>query len=287
MYSVSKKNETMRVMGIEQPIAIHELTSKIKALNIACPAPKKGEVLLRVLASSINIDDIHVMEGTMMGGIPLKPKASLQQPTVPGSDVVGIVERLGEGVRGFRPGQKVYGICTLKQACGAWAEYCLVEAHNIAPAPLYIQPESLAAFPIAASLAVQCIEAANNVSQKKCLVIGASGGIGSFCVQALHTLSAEVYGICSEKNQALVKELGATEVLAYDQANYPAKIAALQGKIDFVFDFVGGKKREQWASKLVKPGGRFITVVGPNEWIGQKKLNYFQFLKMFGRNNFV
>ena len=273
----------MKAIGINKPVSVGELCEHLTMFTCERPRPKRGEVLIKVYNSTINIDDIHAIEGSMMGGLQLKPKASERNIVVPGSDVAGIVAELGEGVTDFKIGQRVYGICTMNQQYGPWATFCIASEKHISEIPQNIKFTEVVSLPIAGTMAVKCVNAAGTLEGKTCLVIGASGGIGTLCIQALQQKKAQIYGVCSSKNKTLIEGLGVGNVLAYDGANYQYVLRELYGKFDVVFDFVGGEEKEKIGRDLLKPGGQFITVVGPNEWIGQEKLNKFQMMHMFTR----
>ncbi|MDN5212821.1 NAD(P)-dependent alcohol dehydrogenase [Fulvivirgaceae bacterium BMA12] len=272
---------SMKAIGINENVSIGNLVDKLQEFNCERPQPKKGEVLIQVNYSTINIDDIHAMEGSMMGGFRFKPKASKSSIVIPGSDVAGVVKELGQGVTKFEIGQRVYGICPMNQQYGPWAEFCISKVEYLSATPHHVSDKEMVALPIAGTMAARSILAVKTIENKSCLVIGAAGGIGALCTQVLAAKKATVYGICSTKNKNLVSELGAHEVLTYDSPDFHASLESLGGKINVVFDFVGGKARERMGRKVLIKNGIYITVVGPNEWIGQKKLNVFQMTGMF------
>ena len=90
----------MKALCYTKPLGIGELEAALEMHEVGVPEPAKGQLLVRMHASSINIDDIHIAEGTFLGGMS-KSKASLEQPSTPGVDVAGIVEKIGPGVTGF------------------------------------------------------------------------------------------------------------------------------------------------------------------------------------------
>ncbi len=272
----------MKAIGIENKIGMNQLGSNLKLLQVPRPIPKKGELLIKVKASTINIDDIHEVEGSMMGGFRTKPVATRLAPVVPGTELSGIVETQGEGADKFPVGTPIYGICSISSRFGPWAEYCIVKENNVFEIPANFNFKQICPFPLSATLAAKCLEIVNNPGEATCLIIGASGGIGSFCVQAMHRHGANVMAICSIKNAALVKSLGASKVLAYDDTTFQDKLQEIKGKVDIVFDFVGGSISEKNGFNVLKRGGSFVTIVGPEQWVGQRKLNAIQLFKMFG-----
>ncbi len=271
----------MKALGVKSITKVSELPQNIEELGLPIPKPKTKEICIEVYASAINIDDIHIIEGTMFGGIPIGPKPSIKKPVVPGTDVAGIVTEIGPRVTNFRNGQRVYGICNPMKRTGPWAEYCLMEEKNTAIIPESLNFVEAAYFPVSGTVAVNAIDSAGDLKGKRFLVIGASGGTGSVCVQALETLDTTIWAVCSGKNADMVKKLGASKVFDYTQSPFDKQIKELGENVDVVFDFVSGKEIERRALSIQKPKGRFITVVGPEKYVGETKLGFFRLLSMF------
>ena len=271
----------MKAFGVSSKINIGELEHKLEELQLEIPNPGKNEICIEVYASAIIINDIQMIEGTMLGGVPIGPKPSKTKPAVPGTDVSGVVKEIGKGVKKFKVGEKVYGTCNPMKRFGPWAEYCIVDEKNIDIKPDYLDYNEAASVPLVASVAVNAIDALGKVNNKTCLIIGASGGIGSVCIQMLASLGADVWAVCSGKNAEMVKSLGASKVLDYTQNSFSSQIHDLNKKVDFVIDCVGGKEIEVQAISVLKPRGKFVTVVGPVRFVGETKLGFFALLKMF------
>jgi len=117
----------MKALCYTRPLDVGELDSNLDMHEVSVPEPAQGQMLVRMRASSINIDDIHIAEGTFFGGMG-KSRASAEKPVTPGVDVAGTVEKLGPGVTGFTVGDAVVGILGPKAGRGAWAEYCCLSA---------------------------------------------------------------------------------------------------------------------------------------------------------------
>ncbi len=113
----------MKALCYTKPLEVGEFEAALEMRELSVPEPVQGQLLVRMHASSINIDDIHVAEGTFLGGMSAS-KASAEQPSTPGVDIAGIVEKTGSGVTGFSVGDSVLGILGPKLRRGAWAEYC-------------------------------------------------------------------------------------------------------------------------------------------------------------------
>ncbi len=214
----------------------------------------------------------------MFGGLPVSRKPSRDNPYIPGTDVAGIIDAVGPGVKSLSPGQEVYGICNPMKGHGPWAEYCIANSNNIALKPEAWDFKEAAACAVAGGVAVSMVSAARPVVDKKCLVIGASGGIGTLCVQALKQENARVWGVCSQRNAEIVRQLGAERVIDYTKAPFPEQI---QEQVDIVFDLVGGKETERDAFSVLAPTGTFVTVVGPNKYVGEQKIGVIRALSSF------
>lgn len=218
------------------------------------PTPRAGEVLLRVKASSINRADWYVATGTPF---PVRFWWGLFKPTLPvaGLDVAGVVEAVGSGVTTFKPGDEVYG--EIRQA---WAEYVCVDAAKLARRPQSVSWEEAAALPIAGVTALQALRDVAKVQPgQQVLVIGASGGVGTFAVQVARALGAEVTAVCSGRNAELVTRLGASRVIDYTKER-------VEGAWDAIFDVAGGTPISR-CRRMLKPGGVYISSYGAIGWV--------------------
>ncbi|MDT3670189.1 MAG: NADP-dependent oxidoreductase [Aromatoleum sp.] len=217
--------------------------------DVSVPAVGAGEVLVRVEASSVNPVDWKVRSGAA--------RAILQFPfpIVPGGDIAGVVEAVGEGVTGFGKGDEVFGLVGMVGAC---AEFVAVDAAKLARKPASLSFEEAASLPLVALTAWQGFFAdGRDVSGKKVLVHNAAGGVGSAAVQIAKAKGARVVATASPKNAEFVRFLGADEVV--DFRTTPVSRCAQD--IDVLLDLVGDPKAiELWA--LVKPGGVVIRIAG-------------------------
>lgn len=189
--------------------------------EVAKPAPRDDEVLIRVQAASINSRDWRLMRANpffirlMVGGL-LKPKNPLL-----GADVAGQVERVGSQVGQFRPGDEVFGcISTNADDRGTFAEYVCARENEIVLKPAGVPFEQAAAVPLAALTALQGLRKGNIQPGQKVLIQGASGGVGMFAVQIAKALGAEVTGVCSTRNLDMVRSIGADHVIDYKKENF-------------------------------------------------------------------
>jgi NADPH:quinone reductase-like Zn-dependent oxidoreductase len=184
--------------------------------DIDVPVVTDDEVLIRVHAAGVGPDVWHLMTGmpylVRLTGVGLrKPKIR-----VLGRDVAGSVEAVGKDVRKFQPGDEVYGTCD-----GAFAEYVCVRADRVAPKPANLTFEQAAGVPVSACAALHGLRDAGRVQDgQTVLIIGASGGVGTFAVQLARAFGAHVTGVCSTTNADLVQSIGAEHVIAYPQEDF-------------------------------------------------------------------
>ncbi len=161
------------------------------------PVPKDGEVLVRVLATSLNAYDWHMLSADLflvrlMGGGLFKPKTN-----VPGCDIAGRVEEVGPNVAGLRPGDAVFGDIA-GSGGGGLAEFALARERSLALVPAGLSFEEAAAAPMAALTVLQGLRDKGKIrAGQKVLINGASGGVGTFAVQFAKMFGAEVTAVCS------------------------------------------------------------------------------------------
>ena len=229
--------------------------------DIEKPTPAEGEVLVKVLAASVNPLDWHYMRGSpyimrLMG-------AGLSKPsdTSMGVDFAGTVEAVGNNVDNFKPGDEVFG-----GRSGAFAEYVIVPADRaLAMKPANMTFEQAAAVPIAAITALQALRDKGKLAAgQKVLINGASGGVGTFAVQIAKSFGAEVTGVCSTRNVEMVRSIGADHVFDYKKENYTES----GEQYDLIIDNVGN--HSLFANKRVlKPDGALVMVGGKSgNWLG-------------------
>lgn len=188
--------------------------------EVAKPAPKADEVLVKIHAASVNMYDWHLLTADialvrLMGGGLLRPKVA-----IPGEDIAGRIEAAGSNVRQFRPGDEVFGdIATY--GSGGFAEYVAVPERALALKPTTLSFEEAAAVPMAALTALQGLRDAGRIrAGQKVLINGASGGVGTFAVQLAVAFGAEVTAVCSTRNLDLARSLGADRVIDYTQEDF-------------------------------------------------------------------
>jgi NADPH:quinone reductase-like Zn-dependent oxidoreductase len=216
------------------------------------PAPGEGEVLIRVRAASIDRGTWHLMAGLPY---PARLAFGLRRPNFlnPGRTLAGTVAAVGARVTGMRPGDEVYGIAG---GNGTFAEYVVARPAKLAPRPANLSFEQAAAVPVSAGTALQAVRDHGKVQAgEKVLVIGASGGVGSFAVQIAAALGAEVTGVASAAKLDAVRALGAAHVLDRREE------LVTDGRYDVIIDIAGRRPLAQ-LRRALDPRGRLVIVGG-------------------------
>jgi NADPH:quinone reductase-like Zn-dependent oxidoreductase len=205
------------------------------------PDPGPGEVLVRVIAASVNFGEVKVRSGVAEVGSP---------PFTLGSDLSGVVESTGPGVTGITPGDEVYGIFFI----GTYAEYVAVPATRLAPKPAGLDHIHAAALPVAALTAWQAVaELAEAAPGQRILIHAAAGGVGHLAVQLAKLRGAYVLGTARAVKHEFLTGLGADELIDYTTTDF-----ALAAKgVDVVFDLVGGDYGPRSLDAL-RPGGLLL-----------------------------
>ncbi len=221
--------------------------------NEPVPEPGDGEVLVKVHAAGVDRGVWHLVAGhpymVRIAGFGIRrPKLR-----IPGFDFAGRVERVGAGVGSVKPGDEVFGI-----AKGSFAEYACAVEDKVVAMPETVGPIEAAAVPISGLTALQAVrDQAKLEAGESVLVIGASGGVGSFATQIARSFGAEVTGVCSTAKVEVVRELGAERVADYTRED----LAGLGATFDAVID-TGGNRTLRDLRGLLKPEGRLVIVGG-------------------------
>jgi NADPH:quinone reductase-like Zn-dependent oxidoreductase len=183
------------------------------------PVPGDNDVLVKVHAVSLTFSNLFLVSGKPF---PLRFIFGLFKPRlrIPGSDIAGRVEAVGGSVKRFRPGDEVFGDLS-NCGRGGFAEYVSVPENELGLKPANSSFEEAAAVPEAALVALQGLRDKGRIRKgQKVLVIGASGGIGTFAVQIAKYFGAEVTGVCGATNLDLVRSLGADHVIDYTREDF-------------------------------------------------------------------
>ena len=270
---MNQQNKTMKAVicpkyGPPEVLTIDEIPK---------PTPKDNEVLIKVIASSVNTADVRIrglrVEGFMK--IVMRIMLGFTKPRKPilGTVFSGMVEQAGKSVTRFKPGDEVYGTTGLKQGCHA--EYlCISENKVITQKPKNASFEEAAALPFGGQSAIYFlrkvgIEEKNN---PQVLIYGATGSVGTAAVQIARHYGATVTAVCSSKGKELAHSLGADKIILYDQEDFKK----VPDKFDIVMDAVGKTTNKQ-CRPLLNANGKFVTVEGAD--IASERTEYLEFLR--------
>lgn len=278
------KSHRMRALAITRRPAPGTLPDAIQMVEIAEPTPRSRDVLVKVHASTINIDDIHVAQGTFYGGIPIGARPRPNRPVIPGSDLAGLVVRIGDSVRTLRVGEAVFGLQVPFRACGAWAEVCAVDERWLTSKPEKLSFDAAAACGVSGLVAFSAIHALKLCASSRLVIVGATGGIGGMAVQIATRAGVEVIGVCGPAHIARAYQLGCSLVLDHTKGPWDRTLRASgETRIDRVLDLVGGRDVEESARRVLPKDGRFVTVVGPERFIGDRPLGWTGVLAVLAR----
>ena len=225
--------------------------------EIPKPEATEDRVLVRVLASSVNAHDWHMLRGkpylARLGGGLRRPTSTVQ-----GLDVAGVLEDIGPDVTDLRPGDEVFG-----SRLGAFAEY--VSGRNFVPIPGGLTFEQAAAIPTAGFTALQALRDKGHVQPgQRVLVNGAGGGVGSVAVQLAKAFGAEVTAVTSSDNLEMVRSLGADQVIDYTRDDFTRG----GHRYDLILD-PGASRPLLSMRRALAPDGTLVLIgPGAGNWIG-------------------
>lgn len=218
----------------------------VQYTDVDRPEPQAGEVLVRVHAAGVNPVDWKIRGGAGQ-------RMGMTLPINLGSEIAGIVEKLGNGVSGFEEGDAVYGIIK----SGGFAEYAVANAADMARKPASLDFIQTAAVPLGALTAWQAMfDVAKLASGQRLLLTNSSGGVGSLAVQLAKARGVHVTAMASGRNEAYVRSLGADEFIDYTKQPFEQ----VARNMDVVFDTVGGDTFER-AFHTLRKGGFLVTSV--------------------------
>lgn len=217
------------------------------------PDPDADELLVRVHAAGVNPLDWLVCRGQL----PELRGDSL--PWIPGWDLAGTVEVVGEGVSAFDPGDAVWGMLRRQGTGGTYAEYVTVGADAVAEKPASLSPAEAASLPMASQTALHALSTIGDVGpDDRVLVHAAAGGVGHLAVQLAANAGAHVIGTASGANESYLRDLGVDRFVDYTETRFEDELAS----VDFVLDAVGGDVLDR-SVRITAPGGVVVTLPEP------------------------
>jgi NADPH:quinone reductase-like Zn-dependent oxidoreductase len=227
--------------------------------DVPKPAPRENEVLVKIQAASMNASDFEILRGAwsmrMIG--PLRPFHK-----IPGSDMAGVVERIGGGIKKFKPGDRVFGDLFMA-GFGAFAEYKCAPENVLNLIPPSMTFEDASTYPQAAIIALQSLRDKGKVQPgQKVLINGAGGGMGTFAVQITKYYGAEVTGVDREIKLEMIKKIGADHVIDYTQEDFTKS----KQQYDVILDVAAHHPLFAY-KRALKPNGIFMIVGGSRSTI--------------------
>jgi NADPH:quinone reductase-like Zn-dependent oxidoreductase len=226
------------------------------------PQPKNDEVLVKIMATAVNSGDVRIRGLVVEGFMKLVMQVVLgfggPRHKILGAVLSGVIEKVGQDVKDWKAGDEVFAMTGMR--FGAYAEYIVLKSNAVmAHKPHNATFEQAAAILFGGHTAIYFLQAAkiHEGANKKVLIYGASGSVGSSAIQIAKYYKAYVTAVCSGNGMALVKSLGANETLDYTKENFVANGI----KYDIIFDAVGKIKKKDCKGSL-KENGKFVTVGG-------------------------
>lgn len=201
--------------------------------TVTTPTPGEGQVLVKVYAAAVN------------------PVDWKRPARTPGADVAGVVDSVGPGVTGFKPGDAVVAWVT-----GGYAQYALAPVDQVIAKPTVMTFEQAAGIPVAGVAGYRATHEAQLAPGQRVAIVGAAGGTGEVAVQVAKTRGAKVVAIGHSSQREFLRQLGADEIIAFDQEDVAARV----GKVDAAINLVDGQATA--ALGYVKRGGRFTSIAG-------------------------
>jgi NADPH:quinone reductase-like Zn-dependent oxidoreductase len=250
MHTAADNDETMQAIVQDRYGTTPETV--LRLAEIARPTIDDDEVMVRIVAAGVDKGTWHVMTG-----LPYAMRLAgfgVRQPKAPnlGRSLAGTVHSVGKNVTAFKPGDDVYGTCD-----GSFAEYARAKVSKLAPKPANLTFDQAAAVPISGSTALQAVRKAELQPGQRVLILGASGGVGTFAVQIAKAFEAEVTGVCSTSKIDLVRSLGADHVIDYRHD----ELTAGDQRYDVIID-TGGNRRLSHLRRVMTRRGTLVIVGG-------------------------
>jgi len=251
-----------------------------KLAEVPMPVPGPTEILVKVMATSINPIDYKIRQAGSW--------AHIQFPAIIGFDAAGIVAGVGEKVKKFKIGDEVFYTPLVFGHPGTYAEYHVVDESIVGTKPEICSYQEAAALPLAGCTALDAIHFMQLQPDQTVLIHAAAGGVGSLAVQMAKAKGARVFGTCSTQNNGFVSSLGAEECIDYKNEDFVQAVLRLTENrgVDAVFDTVGGETLSRSLGAL-KPYGRIASITNTtgnlNAAYSKNITVYFEFLERSGK----
>ena len=233
-----------------QAIQVNEYggPEQLKVVEIPKPIAKRGQVLVRIHATSFNPIDLKRVSGKMREIFPLT------FPFIPGGDFSGVIDSVAENISGYQPGVEVYG----NTESATYAEFAAVEVNKLSPKPRNLSHIEAASLGVVAQTALQALDHAHLEAGQTILIHGASGAVGSAAVQLAKVRGAHVIASGSAASLDRLRSYGADQVFDYKTTPFES----VASNVDAVLDTVGGEVQQR-SYAVLKPGGYLVAIAQP------------------------
>jgi len=219
---------------------------KLEYCDVEKPKPADNEVLVRIVAVSVNAMDYRSMK---MGMIPKKK--------IFGADIAGRVESVGSNIQEFKTGDEIIGDLS-DHGSGGFAEYAVAPEKALTLKPVNISFEEAAALPVAATTALRALRDRGRIQEgQKVLIVGSSGGVGTFALQLAKYYGAKISAVCSSRNVEQSLSFGAEKVIDYTKEDFSKS----GDKYDLILA-INGNSRLSTYRRMLNPGGIYVMVGG-------------------------
>lgn len=229
----------------------------VEVEKMELPDLREGEVLIKIKAAGVNPVDGVILKGHYKDMMPHK------FPIIPGWDMAGVIEKRGHAARRFDVGDEVYAYARRPEVkWGTFAEYIVIPDSYLAKKPKNFSFEEAAAVPLAGLTAYQSLYRAGNLKEgQTVLILGASGGVGSYAIQLAKARNAQVVGVASEENHEYMRSLGADHTIDYKDTDVGEAAKEIYSRgVDLIFDCTSGETMKQ-SLKALKEGGKMVSIL--------------------------
>ncbi len=233
----------------------------IEVGKMEIPELKEGEILVRIRAAGVNPVDAVIAKGYYKDMMPHS------FPVIPGWDFAGEIEERGHAARRFEVGDEVFAYARRPEVkWGTFAEYIVIPESYVAKRPGNISLEAASAIPLAGLTAYQSLYQYGQLSKgQKLLILGASGGVGSFAIQLAKAKGAEVIGVASSKNHDYMRSLGADHTIDYKGRDVGEAVKNIYPEgVDLIFDCTSGETLQQ-SLKCLKDSGKLVSILNQGD----------------------
>ncbi|MEG9329157.1 NADP-dependent oxidoreductase [Salinimicrobium catena] len=247
----------------------------VKVGELDLPELKEGEVLVKIKAAGVNPVDAVITKGYYKDMMPHS------FPIIPGWDMAGVIKKRGHAARRFEEGDEIYAYARRPEIkWGTFAEYIVIPESYLARRPKNISVKEAAAIPLAGLTAYQALYVAGDLaSGQKVLILGSSGGVGSFGIQLAKARGAEVIGVASSKNHEYMRSLGADHTIDYNDRDIGDAVKEIYPEgVDLIFDCTSGESLQQ-SLKSLKDSGKLVSILNQGDDLDPKIDHQFVFVE--------